>query len=237
MRRHGLKSSVKRVNVDKKELETLISQGLSSEEIGKLLGCSGRQIRHYLRRYGLQTQVRYRGYENLTKNRHKAIETMRRRCEELREARKKTCEFCGRVYVVRRKCLIEKSRFCSNECKYAWMDTLEGEKHWNYKGKNCLLKRLGTKYYKWRGEILKRDNYTCQVCGRGRKQGIQLHVHHLNSFAHNEDGRLDVNNGVTLCKDCHRKFHKFYGHKSGNTKEQFDEFVKNYSSQVLLTVF
>ncbi len=73
-----------------------------------------------------------------------------------------------------------------------------------------------------------RDNYTCQECG---KRKVILHVHHLKSFSQIIDNFMienkkfknnksfllklakknhqfwDMNNGVTLCKPCHRKKH------------------------------
>jgi hypothetical protein len=38
-----------------------------------------------------------------------------------------------------------------------------------------------------------------------------LHAHHLKSFKDHEELRYDVNNGITLCSQCHRKWHKENG--------------------------
>lgn len=51
----------------------------------------------------------------------------------------------------------------------------------------------------WAMLIKKRDNYTCQVCGR---YGAWIHAHHLIGkgrlfFRHNPE------NGMTLCAQCH----------------------------------
>lgn len=99
-----------------------------------------------------------------------------------------------------------------------------GINSWNWKGgitpKNKLI-RNSVEYYKWRNEILKRDNYTCQKTG---KRGGKLIVHHLDNFSQFKDKRFDINNGVTLTENSHNKFHKIYGLRN-NTKEQFKSFI------------
>lgn len=87
-----------------------------------------------------------------------------------------------------------------------------------------IKKRFRTKqgsYAIWRKSVFERDNYTCCNCG---KRGDILNAHHLNGYNWFEDGRLDINNGVTLCKKCHDNFHKIYG-KGNNTEKQFIEFI------------
>ena len=55
-------------------------------------------------------------------------------------------------------------------------------------------------YLDWRKIILKRDEYTCQICN---VIGNNMHVNHIKLFAHYPKLRLDINNGITLCKHCH----------------------------------
>ena len=70
-----------------------------------------------------------------------------------------------------------------------------------------------TKEYKnWRTLVLKRDRYTCQLCGQ---QGGQLEVHHIRPKYLFPELTLVIENGCTLCKYCHqkivtRKESKFY---------------------------
>jgi len=45
--------------------------------------------------------------------------------------------------------------------------------------------------------ILARDNYKCVVCGRGKKDGIELHVDHIK--AKDLGGKAILENGQTLC--------------------------------------
>ncbi len=105
--------------------------------------------------------------------------------------------------------------------------------NWGYKiskalrGKNCCNWKGGItsvneqirhsfKYKQWRSDIFKRDNWTCQTCRKRGSCRIEAH-HSLKSFFQikKENGiktleqaleckeLWDVNNGITLCLDCH----------------------------------
>lgn len=60
--------------------------------------------------------------------------------------------------------------------------------------KNKSLEDFSEKQKK---EILKRDNYRCVICGKGRKDGIELHVDHIK--AKDLGGKATIENGQTLC--------------------------------------
>lgn len=81
-------------------------------------------------------------------------------------------------------------------------------------------------YKEWRNSVYSRDNYTCQCCGDNK--GSNLNAHHLNGYNWDKQHRTDINNGVTLCEECHKKFHSIYGW-GNNTKEQFNDFLNNNS--------
>lgn len=74
--------------------------------------------------------------------------------------------------------------------------------------------------------VMHRDNYKCQVCGR---EGGELEVHHLNGFNWDIDNRFNPDNGITLCKSCHKDFHKVYG-RGNNTLQQFNEYANQNRS-------
>ena len=62
----------------------------------------------------------------------------------------------------------------------------------------------GWKFARWKKEIYKRDNYTCQVCGT---KG-EITAHHILSWKDYHELRFELENGITLCADCHHKLHK-----------------------------
>lgn len=78
------------------------------------------------------------------------------------------------------------------------------EKNCNWNGGVTPLNqkiRHSNEYIQWRREVFERDNYTCQDCER---KGGRLHAHHNKPFAKFPELRFDVDNGMTLCKECHR---------------------------------
>lgn len=80
-----------------------------------------------------------------------------------------------------------------------------GKNHWNWKGGVSgpnELSRKSAQYKLWRHLVFERDNYTCQRCGQ---VGGELHADHIKPFATHPKLRLELSNGRTLCKDCHKK--------------------------------
>jgi len=55
-----------------------------------------------------------------------------------------------------------------------------------------------------------RDNWTCQTCGKTINE-VSLHCHHIEGYAQNPLLGNDLENVITLCKDCHAKVHKLPG--------------------------
>ncbi|GIV05557.1 MAG: hypothetical protein KatS3mg016_1132 [Fimbriimonadales bacterium] len=48
--------------------------------------------------------------------------------------------------------------------------------------------------------ILERDNYRCVICGKGKADGVELHVDHIKP--RHLGGQSVVENGQTLCAQC-----------------------------------
>lgn len=65
--------------------------------------------------------------------------------------------------------------------------------------------RSSKEYSDWRKQVFERDKYTCQHCF---EKGGQLNAHHIKEFAKYEKLRFRVDNGLTLCVECHKKVHK-----------------------------
>lgn len=64
--------------------------------------------------------------------------------------------------------------------------------------------RMLAKHLQWRKDILIRDCFECRLC----KDNNKLEVHHIIPFSKNESLRLELSNGLTLCKKCHRNLHR-----------------------------
>ena len=67
--------------------------------------------------------------------------------------------------------------------------------------------RRNGEYKAWRKAVYARDGYRCKICG---KKGY-LNAHHILGFSKWKSKRYLVENGITLCRSCHTKFHKKYG--------------------------
>ncbi len=77
---------------------------------------------------------------------------------------------------------------------------LRGEKVNNWRGGISKRNTSTYEYKEWRSKVFERDNWTCQTCG---KRGCYLESHHIKGWTKYPDLRFNVDNGVTLCKECH----------------------------------
>jgi len=87
---------------------------------------------------------------------------------------------------------------------------LAGENNPNWKGGKTTESekvRKSLEYKLWREVIFERDNYTCQWCGAKNGQGktVKLNADHINPFSLYPELRLAIDNGRTLCENCHKK--------------------------------
>lgn len=100
----------------------------------------------------------------------------------------------------------------------------ESKKNSNITNEDRIAKRQTLEYRHWRKAVYERDNYTCQRCG---DNGTEINAHHISNYLTNKEGRTDVNNGVTLCRPCHSKFHIIYG-KFNNDEFQLKEYLQSF---------
>jgi len=124
-----------------------------------------------------------------------------------------SCAVCGKRFTVPAR---HRTKYCSRKCRVKVT-------------RATTDRRNNNRFHRWSLEIKIRDNFTCYICEQ-RKDG-QLESHHLYPWASYKELRYDLDNGVCMCKDCHKKFHKDYGRKN-NTPEQIEQFKINYNQEV-----
>jgi hypothetical protein len=112
-----------------------------------------------------------------------------------------------------------RGRKASDETKLKMSLKRRGENHPLWKGGITPLVMQIRHHFKmrqWVSDVFYRDDFTCQSC---YKRGGKLNAHHLKSFSKmfkennikTLEGALtceelwDLNNGQTLCLDCHKK--------------------------------
>ena len=116
-----------------------------------------------------------------------------------------------------------KGKIRSKEQKEKLSKAFKGKGNPNWKGgltplneniKHCF------EYRQWRSDVFTRDNFTCQECGDNK--GGNLEAHHKKSFssilqyyeittleeALECEELFNINNGITLCRKCHKELHK-----------------------------
>lgn len=143
------------------------------------------------------------------------------------------CNYCGNPFL-KWKCLADKvkNNYCNKQCLYLAMKVgkqsndgnfkkghkqlnsgrthltstkVLGEKNVNWKGgvtKQSEKIRKSKEYKLWRIAVFERDNYTCVWC---YKRGGTLNADHIKPFAWFPEIRFAIDNGRTLCIDCHKK--------------------------------
>ena len=119
--------------------------------------------------------------------------------------------------------------YCSENCKqacptYYQMKYPKGFKHVTSREVNPYLRKL----------VLKRDNWTCQICGKTSKEA-QLHVHHMDPVAQNPMFQNDADSCVTLCKGCHKMVHSRRGCRYIDLRcNRETDYTKNFKKEIRL---
>ena len=135
---------------------------------------------------------------------------------------------CGIEKIIRYEQYAQRNRDGKMYCSHCFSTLLlsgENNPKWrqDYSDDDRIERRYINGYYDFIKFIRKRDNFTCQVCGKYIENGKDGRVHHLNSYNWCQEGRLASNNALYLCNNCHNNFHYKYGY-GDNTKEQFYEW-------------
>ena len=138
------------------------------------------------------------------------------------------CDCCSKIYKMTynnyNKIKHDENKIYCYECAGKVLNSGENHHAWNpnITDEERLIKRNYKEYTTFVKTVMKRDNYTCQVCGKQVSDGLE--VHHLDGYNWCKEKRLDETNSITLCFNCHKNFHLRYG-SGNNTKEQFLEWL------------
>jgi len=115
----------------------------------------------------------------------------------------------------------------TKRCRDCHSKHFRGENHPNW-GKsipemqganNPSWKGVGEIY--WRREVIKRDSGTCQKCSYS---GTAVQAHHITPSSVDKELSNDVNNGITLCANCHCELHLELG--TNYTIEEHNKFME-----------
>jgi hypothetical protein len=105
----------------------------------------------------------------------------------------------------------------SVEARRKLSDDRKGDKWYTWRGGITPINRsirMSLEYKLWREAVFKRDEWTCVWC---YKKGSELNADHIKPFAYYPELRFAIDNGRTLCVDCH-KTTDTYGGKCKNDK-------------------
>lgn len=121
-----------------------------------------------------------------------------------------SCGNCGNYFRVP-KSRVARSKngiFCSYACwheyllNHPWINKL-------WKGGRSGA-RMGREWYRYRLRTLKRDYYTCKVCGATKQDSkVKIVVHHI--IIYKVSKSHDLENLITLCRTCHYRVHRLAG--------------------------
>lgn len=93
----------------------------------------------------------------------------------------------------------------SQETRQKISNATRGSKNHFWKGGITpihLIIRRSLNYRLWRKSVFERDNYACIWCGQ---RGGKLNADHIKPFSLFPELRFAIDNGRTLCVDCHKK--------------------------------
>lgn len=139
---------------------------------------------------------------------------------------KKKCIICNKRFFV--SPAFKNQEHCSRNCYFGATNKINkrGEKSSSWLGGFCEYR--GSEWIRIRNKVYQRDNYTCKLCGKSRKEGVRLIAHHNipRRFKEKikEDFGMDINidnlnNLITLCTPCHSKIENTFYRKSIKEKK------------------
>lgn len=174
------------------------TEGLSTYDIGKIVGRDPKSIHRKLIDFGIPTRPRglnLRDEDNFMR-RPGAINPFkgRRHSAETRA-------------VLSKKASVPKPHIRGERNGMAGRT---GESNPNFKDGSSPERQRLYANAEWKAflrRIYARDLYRCTRCGSPKKGRRSLHAHHIKPWAGNPTLRFDESNVVTLCRKCHEWVH------------------------------
>lgn len=177
--------------------DLLINQKLSYEEVGRIFGCAGSNIKEVCSRYGIH--VGQKRSINSTEHFNKGT------------GKKRYCQYCGK------ELHRGQYKYCSSKCMgdesherkiKAWLDGDDDFTH------NLNVKRFVKRYLiDIRGE-------KCELCGWSERNkftgNIPIEVHHIDGDYTNNT----IENLQLLCPNCHSLTETYKNHNKKGRKKR-----------------
>lgn len=97
--------------------------------------------------------------------------------------------------------------------------------------------RASFKSQQFRQEVLTRDKSACRECGISQsdeleKTGLPLEAHHIKDWENFPELRYVVDNGLTLCRCCHRRLEEKIKKEKGFTESEETRRRKSESQKL-----
>lgn len=217
-----------RFKISREELVELYeNKRLSSTAIAEMFGCQNTSILYKLRKYGIRIRHCNETKKGVTNGRKIPIDVDSIKWMYVIE-NKSMAEIAKNIGIGAAvvKSRLEEHGVPIKPLSQVLIGKRTGDSNPNWKPsltkRERELRRDSSKHAKWREKVYAKDNYSCQCCGDAT--GSNLNAHHIESHNSNKGLRWKPVNGITLCIDCHKAFHREFG-KGNNTMAQFSEFM------------
>ena len=128
------------------------------------------------------------------------------------------CAYCGKWHIPKCRNIINRIRalngkfsvsseyrlYCSDNCKLQC--PIYNRSKWPKGFKIATAREVQPEL---RQLVFKRDNYTCQKCGKNQDElECGLHCHHKEGILWEPLESADIDKSIAFCKDCHIEVHK-----------------------------
>lgn len=186
-----------------------IVEGLNCTQISQLVNRNSKRVWEWLRDYGIET--RGRGFASSKYQFKKGTNYWK--------GKKHPQEFKDKIKLLR----LKDGHYPKQPNGFPYWKGKKGASTNNWKG-GATPERQGL-YDKqaWRDlvkRVWERDNAICQRCKTDyrivNRETVKFAIHHIKSFACSKELRLDINNVVLLCFQCHR-----FVHSTKNINKEF----------------